>query len=529
MLRGVPRWFGGPGWNRWRFLVADILRWLSVHRVRWWNEARRGVRRLAARLRALPADERRRATAAAAVLLAVAGLVGGGSTAQHAQSLSDPAHARGGSAAPTATPPSPPPPPVLAGDQAVGVEPAAGGVAAALAGPLGESALGGRVLARVVDLTTGNVLFDHEGDRMAIPASTTKITTTVALLGVTSPDQRITTTVVAGDRPGQVVLVGAGDPTLSAAPPDRPTAYQGAARLSDLARQVAAQAAQTSGVGTSGTSGSPVTQVVVDSSLFTGPTVHPTWDPTDVDGGYVAPIEALMADGGRRRPDRSERSHEPALDAGRAFASFLGLPPSAVVAGSAPKGAQVLAQVRSAPIVRIVEQMLTVSDNVLAECLARQVAIARGVSASFDGAADAVRQELVELGADISGEQLVDGSGLSPQDRLSPALLVNVLRVAASSEHPTLHALFPGLPVAGYEGTLEDRYRTGPAAAFAGMVRAKTGTLTGVSTLSGVVEDTDGRTLAFAFMADQVPPGGTLGAEAALDNLAGSLARCGCH
>ncbi|HEY9390508.1 MAG TPA: D-alanyl-D-alanine carboxypeptidase/D-alanyl-D-alanine-endopeptidase [Mycobacteriales bacterium] len=491
------------------------------------RRARGHVQSLPARFRALPARDRRRTVAGAAVVLTVAALVGGGSAAQDGQHAAGSAHARGGSATTSLALP-PPPPPVLVADQAGGTQPVADRVAAALAGPMGADTLGERVSARVVDLATGDVLFDHGGDRMATPASTTKITTAVALLGVMSPDQRITTTVVAGDRPGQVVLVGAGDPTLSAAPPGRPTAYQGAARLSDLAHQVAAQAAQASGVGTSGTSGAAVTQVVVDQSLFTGPTVHPTWDPTDVDGGYVAPIEALMADGGREHPDSGTRSHQPALDAGRAFASFLGLPASAVVTGSAPTDAQVLAQVRSAPIIRIVEQMLTVSDNVLAECLARQVAIARGAAASFDGATQAIRDELADLGVDVSGEGLVDGSGLSPQDRLSPALLVNVLRMAASPAHPVLHALFPGLPVAGYEGTLADRYRTGPPAEFAGMVRAKTGTLSGVSTLSGVVQDADGRTLAFAFMADQVPPGGTLAAEAALDRLAGSLARCGC-
>ncbi|HEX5497307.1 MAG TPA: D-alanyl-D-alanine carboxypeptidase, partial [Mycobacteriales bacterium] len=107
-------------------------------------------------------------------------------------------------------------------------------------------------------------------------------------------------------------------------------------------------------------------------------------------------------------------------------------------------------------------------------------------------------------------------------------LLVQVLRAAASSSHPALHALFPGLPVAGYDGTLSGRYRTGPAAASAGMVRAKTGTLDGVSTLSGVVQDADGRMLVFAFMADRVPLGGTLDAEAGLDELAAALGRCGC-
>ncbi len=63
------------------------------------------------------------------------------------------------------------------------------------------------------------------------------------------------------------------------------------------------------------------------------------------------------------------------------------------------------------------------------------------------------------------------------------------------------------------------------------MVRAKTGTLTSVSALAGVVHDSDGRLLAFAFVADEVAPGDgpTTAAEAALDRLASILARCGCR
>jgi len=104
--------------------------------------------------------------------------------------------------------------------------------------------------------------------------------------------------------------------------------------------------------------------------------------------------------------------------------------------------------------------------------------------------------------------------------------LVRVLALATKAQP----SLLDGLPVAGWSGTLADRYLTGSAKAGAGVVRAKTGTLTSVSTLAGLVHDRDGRLLAFAVMADRVGPtaADTTAAEAALDRVAAKLATCGC-
>ena len=88
-----------------------------------------------------------------------------------------------------------------------------------------------------------------------------------------------------------VVLVGGGDPTLSAAPPGQDTWYPGAARISDLAAQVRS-------------SGIKATAVQVDTSLFTGPEMAPGWDPVDIEGGDIAPIESVMLDGGPHPADR---------------------------------------------------------------------------------------------------------------------------------------------------------------------------------------------------------------------------------
>jgi len=423
-------------------------------------------------------------------------------------------HLREPGPAPSST--APPPDRALAGATVapspaptpVGRAPSAAGVAAALRGPLGDAHLGQHVIAEVRDVATGAVLLNRGGTTGAAPASTAKLTTALAVLAVHKPSDRITTRVVADAQPGTVVLVGGGDPTLTAAASGQAGAYPDAARISDLARQLHG-----------------VRRVEVDGTLFAGPGLSPYWAPEDVPSDYAAPITAAMVDGGRDTPGATIRSTEPDLAAGRALAAALGLRGVSVSRAKAPAGARTLATVQSAPIATLVTQMLQTSDNVIAECLARQVAIARHQPVSFAGAAVAVRQTLQKLGVAI-GAGLVDGSGLAARDRLTPDTLARVLALATKAQP----GLLDGLPVAGWSGTLADRYLTGSATAGAGVIRAKTGTLTSVSTLAGLIHDRDGRLLAFALMADRVGPtaADTTAAEAALDRAAATLARCGC-
>ncbi len=170
--------------------------------------------------------------------------------------------------------------------------------------------------------------------------------------------------------------------------------------------------------------------------------------------------------------------------------------------------------------------MLRESNNVIAEDLARQVALHTGKPASFSGAAAAVTAVLGGLGAG-RGIHLVDGSGLSPQDQVTPAALAAVVRLAAVGGPGALRAAVTGMPVAGFSGTLAPGQSVfggfGPAAL--GMVRAKTGNLTKVASLAGIIDDASGQLLAFAFMADQIPKGSQLPAAAGgIDAMATTLA-----
>ncbi|MEN3310153.1 MAG: hypothetical protein V7603_6355 [Micromonosporaceae bacterium] len=414
--------------------------------------------------------------------------------------------------------------PVLSGAGTGLPEPTAQAVAAALQPLMADARLGDHVTAQVVDVAGGTQLYGRGQTQSTTPASTMKLATAVSALAARGPAYQIPTRVVAGSNPGDVVLVGGGDPTLGAGA--TPT-YPGAAKLSDLAGQVrkalGAVAPQ---------------RVIIDSSLFSGPTAGPQWAPGDVTGGQVANITALMTDGARSNPRRSGSSSPrypaPDMAAGQAFAKLLGLPGSAVARGTAPAASSApasgapgpgtqLGRVLSPPLVRILEVMLGTSDNVIAEMMARQVALASNQPASFAGGAAAVLATLNQLGVPTAGARIYDGSGLSSADKLTPQLLTGILTTAAGADQPGLHGLFTGLPVAGYSGTLQNRYHSQGSGTGAGVVRAKTGTLSGVSTLAGLVVTASGRLLAFAVMADHVT-GGAFGAEAALDKIAAALA-----
>ncbi|NJC83801.1 D-alanyl-D-alanine carboxypeptidase/D-alanyl-D-alanine-endopeptidase [Planosporangium mesophilum] len=417
--------------------------------------------------------------------------------------------------------PATPPPAVLAAVGTSAPAPTAAGLAARLGPLLSDPALGGSTLAAVADATTGERLLNRNSGAAAAPASTLKLLTAVSVLHARGATYRLTTRVVSGANPGEVVLIGGGDPTLGAG--ERRT-YADGARLDRLAAQVK----QALG-------GTAPTRVIIDGSLF-GPAAYgPGWDDDIFSSGNAAPIASLMMDSGRVPPagahGTSPRTATPEVVAGRAFAAALGVPPGAVVAGIAPAGAAQLGAVESPPMARLVELMLVESDNVLAECLARQVALARNQQATFAGAAVAMRTVLGELGLPVDGLALSDGSGLSRLNRVTPALLSEALLLAGKGARPALRPVFAGLPVGGYSGTLRDRYRSptdGPGGA--GQVRAKTGTLSGVNSIAGIVVDADGRALVFAFIAiggaDGVPP---TPPQQALDRVAAALAACGCR
>ncbi len=195
--------------------------------------------------------------------------------------------------------------------------------------------------------------------------------------------------------------------------------------------------------------------------------------------------------------------------------------------GVAGSGGARVAQVRSAPLGSIVERILEVSDNEASEVLLRHVGLAEDGEGSSAAGQRAVERLLARAGVDLGGGVLHDGSGLSRANRIAPATLVDVLRLAASPEHPELRQVITGLPVAGFTGSLTDRF-DGPVPEGRGRVRAKTGTLTNVFSLAGVAVGPDGAPMVFALMSDRIRKPDTLDALETLDNAAAALGACRC-
>jgi len=323
-----------------------------------------------------------------------------------------------------------------------------------------------RSAAVALDLATGSVLFTQNPGRSLAPASNEKLPLTYAALTTLGPTYRIETDVLGeGEQDGTtftgtLVLKGGGDPTLSTA------------GLRSLAAEVRAYGIRRVTDG-----------IVADESYFDSRRMVAGWKPSF----YIdesPPLSALVVN--RARVGRLI-TRSPALAAATAFRTAL-RSAGVVVDGTVRMGrvddfSIPIAQVESPTLAAILRFMDRESDNFTAELLLKQlgaVSLHRGTSA---GGASVVMQALVEAGVPMAGVRIVDGSGLSRLDRLTANALAATLKAAWAD--PTVKPAFvAALPVAGVNGTLEDRLRKPPAR---GRVLAKTGTTSDASALSGYV------------------------------------------
>lgn len=319
----------------------------------------------------------------------------------------------------------------------------------------------GRTGAIAVDLGTGRVLYAHNGRRAVPPASNEKIPVAWAALVRLGAGYRLVTEVyVDGERTGGVlegdlVLRGGGDPTLREADLER------------LARAVRA-------AGIRRITG----RVRGDETAFDTERAGPSWKEGFL-GFESPPLSALVVDRGEGWPALS-----PPLLAAKMFRKTLaeaGVTAGKPGLGRAPKGTLPLAVHQSAPLAKLLVPMLRDSDNFTAEMLLKALGASVDGRGSSKGGAEVVMETMAEYDVPTSGVSIVDGSGLSPDDRLTPIALAAVY-AAAVADDDVRPAFLAALARPGREGTLETRLgdlRT--------RVRGKTGTTSISCSLSGVV------------------------------------------
>lgn len=382
---------------------------------------------------------------------------------------------------------------------------------------LADPRLGTGVTAYVIDANSGKVLVDINGDQAMIPASTLKIFTGIAAMNVLGAQTRFETIV---KRDGnQLTIIGGGDPTLVSQTPEnwrgKPPGSEQPPSIDQLADLAATAIGQTT----------ESFVVNFDDSLFADPKAHESWPDLYIRTGEVAPAQGLTMDFGIN--DSEAVMKDPAQSAAQYFADALtelGIPATLGERKLAGETATVLTSIKSATVTDIVERMITTSNNTMAEFLAHHIGGATG-EYTFDAGAKATTEELKSAQIDLTGVTILDGSGLSRSNQASAKSLVSALSYANKTDGAAWSNL-SGLPVAGISGTLIDRYEIGEPGR--GTVRAKTGTLSKVVSLSGTLVDASGDLLIFTFIANEVPSGTKQGA-AALDEVVKVLAQCGCR
>ena len=369
---------------------------------------------------------------------------------------------------------------------------------------------------QVMNPETNEVLFDILGDTPTQTASVMKLLTAAAALQVLGPNFRVQTKVYADlDVPGQIVVVGAGDPTLSRAKVGVQSVYKDSPKIADLAVQINAWSRAT-----------PITSIVLDSSYFAGP----AWDSAVSDSerslGYQPLITALQVDGDRDNPtnETSPRSTDPVSRVGVALKKAIG--PLAVNAtlSQATAGTNLLkiADVRSQPISKWITHMLKVSDNTEAEFLARLVSKQLGFDGSRESIDSAFKTALASAGLVTDDLNLKDGSGENEENQVS-ATFINSLLKKVLNRDGNFDVIYQGLPVAGESGSLASRFN-GENIDAAGHIFAKTGWTRHEYSLAGIIKAKDGTNLTFSIA--------TIGeltdtTKQAIDNLATGIYRCG--
>ena len=347
----------------------------------------------------------------------------------------------------------------------------------------------------------------RRADQALVPASTQKILVATAALAVLGPDFRFETRVMTEAPPrdgavGTLWLVGSGDPTL--ATPEYVTFLADRPRFAQ--HQATALIALADGLKAAGVT-TVTGGIVGDDSRYDKVRLVPSWKASYVIDNEAGPLGALMVNGGFPvfDPPPEKRADDPAAHAASELTRLLqasgvsvASPPRSGMrplrTGAPADGLTTLATIRSAPLSDVVAGMLRESDNAAAELLVKELGVAKRRDGSTAAGTQAVVEALADAKLPTAGLRLGDGSGLEVTNQVSCALLAAALRMPDANAAPRLGPL---LAVAGRSGTLSLRLAGTP---LEGKLRAKTGSINGVTGLAGYLDGRRG--LSFAFVAN---------------------------
>lgn len=324
----------------------------------------------------------------------------------------------------------------------------------------------------IYDLTEGRPLYARNAIQRLRPASCQKLVTSIAALHYLGGDYQFRTrlfttgTVSGGVLSGDVYVLGGMDPLLS---------------RSGLQQMVAALARE----GISSIDG----HLYIDLSMKDNLGLGSGWSWDDDYGPY----SALMVDA----KDQFAEQWVAALSKGGIRLKYR-----AVQQKTVPTvGTRAILTIPH-HIDEVLIPMMKMSENIYAECMFFQIAAFDGQKlATRKHAEEKIKRLIAQLNLPVDNYTIADGSGLSLYNYVSPELLVTLLNYAQSRPEIFQH-LYPSLPIAGVDGTLEKRMVETPAA---GNVHAKTGTVSGISSLSGYLTAANGHLLSFCIINQGVP------------------------
>jgi D-alanyl-D-alanine carboxypeptidase/D-alanyl-D-alanine-endopeptidase (penicillin-binding protein 4) len=353
----------------------------------------------------------------------------------------------------------------------------------------------------VVNPVSGDTLYSRNAGKLFIPASNMKIITGASALALLGPDYRFETAFLAHGLirdsaiEGELSVVGRGDPTVS----DRVQQGNAMTWMARVADSLLAHGIKR-----------------VNGRLVRGPNVFPDtiygygWEWDDLSGESAAPIDELLYNEGMTKVTRNIAGRDtivetattsPARTYLEALASALTARGIVIGGGISDTGPGLITdgvelfKISSPPLREILRYMEKPSQNQIAEVLLRTIGLERTGVGSADSGSAVVSRQLLAWGAERDGFVVYDGSGMSRHDLLAPETIVRTL--VAIQRDTAFQVFYDALPIAGVDGTIRTRMVGTPAA---GNMRAKTGSLEFVRSLSGYVTDGDGDHLVFSIL-----------------------------